>query len=136
MLASAKFQKGKIEWAPIALGKDGDRYLYVDHGQTADTKDVYRVFEGKKGALKKIDVSEAKWDERSGVLGIKTADGKLSVKRDDSERTEFTLRPAWDGKKGEYAALPRAKNWRLIFEELGIYGATRPSPTPCDPMLP
>lgn len=135
MLAAARFEPGRSDWAPVALGKDGDRYLYVDHGQTPENKDIYRVFAGTKGALKKIDVSEAKWDERSGVLNIKTTDGKINVARDDNERTEYTLKPTWDGKKGEFSALPRAKNWRLIFEELGVY-KSRPSPTPCDPMLP
>jgi hypothetical protein len=135
LLAAARFQKSQADWAPVALGKDGERYLYVDAGQSADNERVYRVFDGKKGALKRIEVSEGKWDEHTNVLNIKTAEGRVVVRRDDQEKTEYTLRPAWEGKKGDFTALPRAKNWHLIFDELGVY-PSRPSPTPCDPMLP
>jgi hypothetical protein len=135
VLAAAHFQSARSDWAPVALGKNGDEYLYIDHGQTTELHNTYRVFQGKKGSLRKVDVSEAKWDDGSSTLNIKTADGKLTVVRDDGERTEYTLKPAWDGKKGDFSALPRAKNWHLIFEELGVYEA-RPAPTPCDLMLP
>ncbi len=135
LLASAHFQKGRADWAPVALGKEGDRYLYIDHGQTPDNDKIYRVFEGKKGALKRFEVTDAKWDERTNVLNIKTSDGRVLVARDENERTEYTLRPRWESKKGDFTALPRAKNWRLIFEELGVY-SERLSPTPCDLTLP
>jgi len=133
MLAAARFEKSKTEWSPVALGKDRDRYLYVDAGYIDSNSKRYRVFEGQKGSMKSVEVIEGKWD--NSALTIKTAQGVLRVTREDSERTEYTLKPAWEGKKGEYSGMPRAANWRLIYEQLGVY-SERPSPTPCDPMLP
>src|SRR5262249_41378043 len=133
MLAAARFERSQTEWSPVALGKDRDRYLYVDAGNTDANSKRYRVFEGTKGAMKAVEVFEGKWD--NSALRLKTAAGILKVTRDDSERTEYTLKPVWEGKKVEYAGLPRAANWRLIYQGLGVY-QEMPSPTPCDPMLP
>jgi hypothetical protein len=102
---------------------------------SGDDAKVYRVFEGKKGALKAIDVVDARWDQGFNVLTVKTKNGTVLVKRDPNEKTEYTLRPTWEGKKADIVAVPRAANWRLIYEGLGVY-PERPSPTPCDPMLP
>jgi len=136
MIAAARFLPSRTEWTPVALGHEGEKYLYVDSnfGFREEKDRQYRVFEGDKGSLKSIEVSEGKWDEHTNALTIKTANGVLVVTRDEAERTEYTLRPAWRDKKSEITALPRAKNWHLIYEGLGVY-SEKPTPTPCDPML-
>jgi hypothetical protein len=134
LLGGATFVADHTRWQPVALGVLRDRYLYVDGGATKGSRDQYRIFEGTKGALRAIPVVEARWDERENVLTLKTDAGTLRVRRDESQEREYTLKPAWDGRKDDWSSLPRVENWRLIFEGLGLYPEGR-SPTPCDPML-
>jgi hypothetical protein len=134
MVAGARFVANRTRWQPVALGKLGDRYLYVDSGALADNRDKYRIFEGPKGSMRAIDVVEARWDERSNVLTLKTKERTLRVARDEAQTHGYTLKPAWDGSKDDWSSMERAENWRLVFEGLGLYPEGR-SPTPCDPMM-
>jgi len=133
LLGGARFVENRTAWHPVALGKLGDRYLYVDSGALPGNHDKYRVFEGAKGAMRESQVVEARWDERENMLTIKTKDGTLRVTQDRAQHS-YTLKPAWDGKKEDWSSIERADNWRLIFEGLGLYPEGR-SPTPCDPAM-
>jgi hypothetical protein len=133
LIAKARFVANHTRWSPVALGKEGERYLYIDVGAAADNRNQYRVFTGKKGALQPIGVVESRWDRDEVTLTLKTKEGMLVVARDKNQRS-YTLKPRWEDKKEDWSAIERAANWRLIFDELGVYPEGR-SPTPCDPML-
>jgi len=84
--------------------------------------------------MRQIAVTESKYDSRSNEWTFRTKDGVLKGMRDPEQRS-YTITLAWDGKKDQHwTSLERAENWKLIYEDLGIYGDGR-SPTPCDPML-
>jgi hypothetical protein len=129
-LARARFVANRTRWSPVALGKQGDHYLYVDSGAATDNRDQYRVFTGTKGAMRAIPVVESRWDERENVLTLKTKEGTLLVGQDRNQQ-EYTLKPAWENRKEDWSSVERAASWRLIFEQLGLYPEGR-SPTPCD----
>ena len=131
MVAGARFEKNGSEWSPVALGHDGDHYLYVDTGFKGAHLKTYRVFDGKKGSMKELQVSEAGWDKHENTLTLKTSDGVVLVERDKNQQTEYTLKPWFRDKKIEFSSLPRGANWHLVFEQLGVY-PERLTPTPCD----
>jgi hypothetical protein len=132
MLGGATFYPNRTKWHPLALVKDGDKYLYVDISAGEERK--YRVFSGKKGSMREIAVKDSKYDERENKFSFLTSEGTLVATRDDDVKTGYALGLAWEGKKPVFTTLERAENWRLIFEGLGIYDGR--SPTPCDPMMP
>lgn len=134
MVGAATFMKNRTIWSPLALSREGDQYVYVDSGQLPENHKKYRVWRGAKGKMREVALSDASYDERANEFTFKTKDGVLKARRAEEVKTEYTLALAWDGKKSDLAPLPRAENWKLIFEELGVYDAR--SPTPCDPLLP
>jgi hypothetical protein len=133
MVGAASFMKNRTRWSPLALAREGERYVYVDSGQLPENWKKYRVWRGEKGRMREVPLSDASYDERANEFTFKTKDGVLKARRAEAIRTEYTLGLAWDGKKDELTPLPRAENWKLIFEQLGVYAAR--SPTPCDPVL-
>jgi hypothetical protein len=133
MVGAASFVKNRTRHGPLALVRDGDRYLYVDYELDAPDGRAYRVFEGKQGRLTPVALDESGYDERENVWTFKTRKGVLKGMR-DPKQSSYTITLAWEGKPDTYTSLSRAENWKLIYEELGIYPEGR-SPTPCDPML-
>lgn len=131
MVGAAEFLKNRTHFSPLALVRDGDRYLYVD--TAVDSEKTYRVWSGTKGKMEQIAVEDAQYDERENQWSFKTKQGVLRGMR-DPQQPNYTITLAWDGKPGAWASLERAENWKLIFEELGVYPDGR-SPTPCDPMM-
>jgi hypothetical protein len=130
MVGDGTFHGNATRFSPLALARQGDRYLYVDSARGEDP--TYRVFAGKPGAMKPIPVQSASYDQRANVFTFVTRDGTLKAERDrDAREVAFGL--AWEGKEA-WETMGRAESWRLIFEELGVY-PTR-TPTPCDPMMP
>jgi hypothetical protein len=134
MVGAASFVKSRTRHAPLALVRDGERYLYVDYPLGGDRRErAYRVFTGKQGHLEQVPVESSSYDDRANEWTFKTRRGVLHATR-DRKQPSYTLTLAWEGKDEAWASLDRAENWRLIYEGLGIYGEGR-SPTPCDPML-
>ena len=136
MVGGAAFMKNRTRWAPLALSAEGDRYVYVDSGQIPENYKKYRVWRGPKGKMREVPLTDSSYDERANEFTFKTKDGVLKARRAEEVKTEYTLALAWDGqdkKKDELKPLPRSENWKLIFNELGVYDAR--SPTPCDPVL-
>jgi hypothetical protein len=134
MVGGATFIKSRTRYAPLALVRDGDRYLYVDYPVDASGDDKYRVWSGSPGKMRRLEVVESKYDSRSNEWTFRTRDGILKGMRDPDARS-YTITLAWQDRKDQHwSALERAENWKLIYEGLGIYPEGR-SPTPCDPML-
>jgi hypothetical protein len=132
MVGAASFVKSRTGFAPLALVRDGDRYLYVDYPVDATGDDKYRVWSGTRGRMRQIPVTEGKYDSKSNQWTFNTKEGVLKAMRDPEQRS-YTITLGWEGKKESWTSLERAENWKLIYEGLGIYDAR--SPTPCDPML-
>lgn len=134
MVGGATFMKNRTMWSPLALAKEGDKYVYIDSGQLPANWKKYRVWRGAKGQMREVALTDSSYDERANEFTFKTKDGVLRAHRAEEVKTEYTLALAWDTKKPDLTPLPRAENWKLIFDELGIYDAR--SPTPCDLALP
>ncbi len=131
MVGAASFYKNETKFRPLALAKNGDKYLYVDID--ASDREKHRVFSGTKGKMKAIPVKSSKYDERENTFTFETEQGTLVATRDRDAR-EYAFGLGWAGKKEPWETLGRGESWRLIFEELGIYPSR--TPTPCDPVMP
>jgi hypothetical protein len=131
MVGAGTFYKNNTKYSPLALAQQDDRYIYVDSEIGADKK--YRVFTGKKGALKAVTVKDAKYDERENTFTFVTDQGTLVASR-DRDASEYAFGLGWEGKKENWKTLGRSESWKLIFDELGVY--TTRTPTPCDPSMP
>jgi hypothetical protein len=132
ILGAATFQRRTPRWRPYAIGRDNDEsYTYIDVGDEPANHGKWRVFQGKKGSLHEIAIVNTDHDDDWSNVTFGTKNGNLKaelVRKDEGSNFKLT----WDGKK-EMFMLSRAKEWKLIFNELKIYGAR--TPTPCDPML-
>lgn len=110
---------------PHALARD-DRavYYYVDRGSTKETERNFRLFVGKKGAMKLQKMTDVASDSDGQIFATKTGSLRLVVGSKES---------LWiAGKKRQpLLVLPVAENYRMIFTELGIYDGLRLG-TPCD----
>jgi hypothetical protein len=133
MLRAATFRRRTPRWHPMTLGKDDrDVYTYVDTGNARDNHRKYRVFVGQKGKLQKLDIVKLDHDDEWLNLSFGTKQGTLKLHW-VQKRGGGLYQLGWEGKP-ELTAIQRNDNWRLIFEELGVYPEGR-SPTPCEPML-
>jgi hypothetical protein len=131
MIGGATYFKNATKWSPLALSRKGDNFLYVD--SEVGEGDAHRVFSGKKGAMKQIPVKSSKYDRDSNTFTFVTEKGTLLATRVENPR-EYTLGLAWEGKQdADWEPLGRGDNWKIIFEELGVYKAR--TPTPCDPVM-
>jgi hypothetical protein len=128
LVGSATFRKSPRTREPYALARD-DRgtYYYVDRGATADTKNNFRVFVGKKGAMKLQKMKDVASDSEGEVYS--TATGDLRLITSNSDKPEFTWMAA--GKPTKLVVLPIRDNLNLVHTTLGVYTGERYG-TPCD----
>jgi hypothetical protein len=102
---------------PHLLGRDdAGVYYYVDHYAALYGGKGYRVFVGKKGAMKQLPLSDVATDLAGEVFATKTGDLRLT-------RTAGSEKIVWarGEKKTELVKLDVDANSVLIFSELGIY---------------
>jgi hypothetical protein len=102
---------------PHLLGRDDTGvYYYVDHYAQLYGGKGYRVFVGKKGAMKPMPLSDVATDVAGEVFATKTGDLRLT-------RNAGTEKIVWarGEKKTELVRLDVDANSALIFSELGVY---------------
>lgn len=129
LATGAAFHKSPRTREAYALARDDHgTYYYVDHGNTAETKNSFRVYVGKKGALKLQKMKDIASDSEGEVYSTVTGDLRLITSR---QKQEFT----WiqGGKETHLVALPIQQNAELIYTTLGVYTGQRFG-TPCDDM--
>jgi hypothetical protein len=101
-------------------------YLYVDIAAAASE---YRLYVGKRGAMKRIKIKESAEDEDGLVLV--TATDTLAVKKLNNGRTEVTATWGPAKKPVDIAVLKIGHNMKLVYKDLGVYARDRTG-YPCD----
>ncbi len=101
---------------------DSGIYYYVDHLDKAHGGKGYRVFVGKKGAMKQMALTDVASDSAGQVFSTKTGDLRL-VKTTDGE-TKPSTKWVKGEKKTDLIPLDLDVNSPVIFTELGIYKFT------------
>lgn len=98
---------------------DRGTYYYVDRLDAAHGGKGYRVFVGKKGAMKQLALTDVASDSAGQVFSTKTGDLRL-VKTADGE-TRPTTRWVKGEKTTDLIQLDVDVNSPIIFSDLGIY---------------
>lgn len=118
VLASVKLVKGFDRRAFLLARDDAGVYYYVDHLWRAQG---YRVFVGKKGAMKQVPLTDVAIDSAGAVFSTKTGDLRLVTASDTADGKR---KVKWvHGDKGEELHfLDTDVESQLIYKDLGVYG--------------
>jgi len=129
MMSSATFQKSPNTREPYAFARDDHGiYYYVDRGNTQETKNNFRVFVGKKGALKLQKMKDVASDSEGEVFSTATGDLRFVTSHDQRSYSWMQA-----GKAVKLVALQPRDNLNLIYTTLGVYTGQKLG-TPCDDM--
>jgi hypothetical protein len=105
--------------AHLLARDDSGTYYYVDVIRDQYGGSGYRVFVGKKGAMKQLPLSDVASDTAGEVFATKSGDVRIVRNNDDSKIASVT----WV--KGEkhtpLVKLDLDVNSRIIFKDLGVY---------------
>ncbi len=113
------------------LARAGTTYYYVDRPRTEahDSQD-FRLFIGKRGALKRVPIKEMARDTTSDVFV--TAKGTMTITRAKTKGEPHTVTFGPNAKKQDaLATVPAFANRFLIYSDLGVY-ARDPTGLPCE----
>jgi hypothetical protein len=129
LLASAKFQDRRWNREAYLLGRDkSHNYYYLDHEVGAQGSAGFRLFVGRKGAMKRVKLTTVVRDTEGEVFA--TSRGELHViSTGDSHRPVLSWKRR--DKTGDLVTVPVERNSYLIYEELGVYRGMDLG-TPCD----
>lgn len=122
VLDKASFLSSAMIRRPHMLARDdGGVYYYVDVIRNEYGGKGYRVFVGKKGAMKQRPLTDVATDTAGDVFATKTGD--LRIVRDTTADKEAI---AWvkGEKRTQLFSLDPDMNSVLIFKDLGIYTFT------------
>ena len=131
----AKLLIGKLQFLSSAITRrahlfardDAGVYYYVDEVAKAYGGQGFRVFVGKKGAMKQLPLTDVARDTAGEVYSTKSGDVRFVIDNDDSKKnTAYWIKGA---KKSPLSILDVDANSRIIWGELGVYSFLG---TPCD----
>lgn len=106
---------------PYLLARDdAGVYYYVDVIRNEYGGKGYRVFVGKKGAMKQRPLTDIATDSAGDIFGTRTGD--LRIVRDVSDSAKPTVTWVKGGKRVSLVSLDPEVNRVLIFKELRVYG--------------
>ena len=118
LLASVKLMSPATTRIPYLLARDdAGVYYYVDKLRKGDG---YRVFVGKKGAMKQMPLSDVAIDMAGAVFSTKTGDLRLVRSTDSGEKESVKWVHGEKGTDLHFLDVDAASV--LIFKDLGIYG--------------
>lgn len=126
LLAKAAFKERLMDRRPYLLGRDGTTYYYADVASTPEDTD-YRLYVGKRGAMKRLKIKHIASDSDGLVLTV--PQGTLRYRIDPEEAS-------WTAKAKKPVVLSFVdllQNGELIYNELGVYVGKRFG-VPCDDM--
>jgi hypothetical protein len=128
MLEKMQFMTNALIRRPQFFARDdAGVYYYVDQLAKAYGGQGYRVFSGKKGAMKQLPLTDVAHDTGGDVFSTKSGDVRFVVDANDSAKNSaYWIK---GDKKHELTILDRDANSRVIFKDLGIYTFLG---TPCD----
>jgi hypothetical protein len=118
-----QFMSTALVRRPYLLGRDDSGvYYYVDAIAKQYGGKGFRVFVGKKGAMKELPLTDVASDSAGDVFATRSGDLRLvGGGRGADERKVTWIR---GGKRTELVWLDLDLNSRLIFRDLGIYKFT------------
>jgi len=123
VLDKSKFLSPGLVRRPHLLARDDmGIYYYVDKLAERHGGKAYRVFVGKRGAMKQVPLVDIAMDSAGQVFSTKTGDLRL-VDSVGSAETGAKKSSMWvkGSKKTELFILDLDANSPVIFKELGIY---------------
>jgi len=126
LLEKAAFKGRRMDRMAYALGRDGTTYYYVDVANASRDSTDYRVYVGKRGAMKQLKLTDQAADSNGRVFTSKA--GSLRVVMPSS--LIWTPRPK---KETALTVIPVDSNLELVYSELGVY-AGKKFGVPCDDM--
>jgi hypothetical protein len=104
---------------------DAGVYYYVDRFAMKYGGKGFRVYVGKKGAMKQLALTDVASDSAGQVFSTKTGDLRLSLRRTETQSPDAPTKTSvvWikGEKRVELIPLDPEQNTVVIFEELGIY---------------
>lgn len=126
LLRGAATERSPFDRIPHALARDQRGiYYYVDRGRTEETAGEFRVYRGRRGNLRPLEMRDVAADSEGEVFSTSQGDLRLIV--DQDEPSHWIER----GRQMDLRRVPVNENYQLIFNELGVYTADRLE-TPCD----
>ncbi|MEO7729587.1 MAG: hypothetical protein ABIY55_01340 [Kofleriaceae bacterium] len=115
----AAFVTSGIIRVPHLLARDDSGvYYYVDRIAKIYGGKGYRVFVGKKGAMKPMPLTDVASDSAGEVFSTKSGDLRLVRQNDNSKESMTWVK---GGKRNELVFLDTSTNSAVIFKDLGIY---------------
>lgn len=120
-LDKGPFMTSAIIRRPYMLARDDSAvYYYVDVIRNEYGGNGYRVFIGKKGAMKQKPLTDIAHDTAGDVFATKTGD--LRIVRDvDTDSSKSNIAWVKGGKRSSLVSLDTDANSVLIFKDLGVY---------------
>jgi hypothetical protein len=122
ILKEAKFAQPRWRYTAFALARDDfGRYYYVDRLQDRFGGRGFRVFAGKKGAMKLQKMSNIVLDSEGAIFSTKRGQLRLIFHGDPRRGHDKAEKATWVRKKRRtgLVAVPLYSNVQLIYEELG-----------------
>jgi hypothetical protein len=128
MLEKLQFMTNAMIRRPQFFARDdAGVYYYVDQLAKQYGGEGYRVFSGKKGAMKLLPLTDVAHDTGGDVFSTKSGNVRFVIDANDhSKNTAYWIK---GDKKHELTILDPDTNSRVIFKDLGIYTFLG---TPCD----
>ena len=119
VIDKAAFVTSGIVRVPHLLARD-DSGVYYDVDRIAKIYGGkgYRVFVGKKGAMKPMPLTDVASDSAGEVFSTKSGDLRLVRQSENSKETMMWVK---GGKRNELVFLDTDTNSAVIFKDLGIY---------------
>jgi hypothetical protein len=128
VLDKSTFMTSAMIRKPRMLARDdAGVYYYVDEIRTQYGGKGYRVFVGKKSAMKELPLTDIATDAAGDVFSTKTGDLRL-VRRSDVKDSALWVHGE---KRTELFMLDTDANSAVIYKDFGIYGFVG---TVCDDM--
>jgi hypothetical protein len=123
ILDKSQFMSSALMRRPKLLARDDSGvYYYVDMLSPEYGGNGYRVFIGKKGAMKQKPLTDIAKDSAGEIFATKTGDLRIVHDTTNSDRNAVT----WvkGGKREPLVSLDVDANSTVIFKDLGVYGFT------------
>jgi hypothetical protein len=123
ILDKGQFMTTALVRRPYMLARDDSGvYYYVDVIRNQYGGNGYRVFVGKKGAMKQKPLTDVATDTAGDVFATKTGDLRIVRNVDENKKADMV----WvkGGKRSQLVVLDIEANEPMIFKQLGVYGFT------------
>lgn len=115
---SAFLTSGLVRVAHLLARDDSGVYYYVDRYARIYGGKGYRVFVGKKGAMKQMPLTDVASDSAGDVFSTKSGDLRLVRNSESNKETMTWVRGE---KRTELVFLDTDLNSAVIYKDLGIY---------------